>query len=178
MTWRTHVAVGMNALWVAPLFGNVAQSILVLLPVALVASLLPDIDASSAKIHYIGGGVLGIFRGSFYGKYFHHRGLMHSLPITILLFIILLMVFWHSYPALPFVFALSYVSHPVIDGFNTTVGYLYPFLHKRFTFIPNALRTPVGGVVDNMLFFLALFGLLLFFVALKDQFIPAQLITQ
>ena len=175
MTWRTHLAVGVNALWVAPFFRPIDQSILILLPVAMLASLLPDIDATAAKIHFLGGGIFGIFRGAFYGKYFHHRGLMHSLPVTVLLFIILLVVFHNSVPALAYVFAASYFSHAVIDGFNTGVGYLYPFLYKRFGLIPKFLRTPVDGLLDRTLFLFAAFGILLFFLVFKNQFIPANL---
>src|SRR5947209_4458834 len=136
MTWRTHVAVGTNAIWLAGLFGKADESILVLLPVAVIASLLPDIDAVTAKIHFIGGGVLGIFRGSFYGKYFHHRGLMHSLFVTLIFFVILWIFFRNSIPLLPYVFALSYFSHSLIDGLNTGVGYLYPFKRKMYSLVP------------------------------------------
>ena len=90
MTWRTHVAIGTNAIWLAGFLGKVDESILVLLPTAVLASILPDIDAVSAKIHYVGGGVFGIFKNSFHGKYFHHRGLMHSILATVILFVILL----------------------------------------------------------------------------------------
>src|SRR5437868_755006 len=52
MNWRTHIAVGTNAIWLMPYYGKLDNSILILLPVAALASLLPDIDATSAKIHY------------------------------------------------------------------------------------------------------------------------------
>ena len=42
MTWRTHIAVGANAIWLMPYFGKLDNSILILLPVAVIASLLPD----------------------------------------------------------------------------------------------------------------------------------------
>ena len=151
------MAVGVNALWLAPFFGPIDKSILVLLPAAMLASLLPDIDATAAKIHFLGGGVLGIFRGAFGGKYFHHRGLMHSLPFAALIFIIIFIFFRVSYPALPYVVFASYFSHSIIDGFNTGVGYLYPFVNRRFALVPKFLRTPVGGAADNAFFFLAMF---------------------
>jgi hypothetical protein len=68
MTWRTHVAVGLNALWIAPFISPIDKSILILIPLAAVASLLPDIDATGtgAKIHYIGKGFFGMFRGLFF----------------------------------------------------------------------------------------------------------------
>ncbi|SRR5258708_5946991 len=174
MTWRTHVAVGSNAIWLTGLFGKVDESILILLPVAVIASLLPDIDATAAKIHFVGGGVLGIFKGSFHGKYFHHRGLMHSLFITIIFFIILWIFFRNSFPFLPYIFSLSYFSHPIIDGLNTGVGYLYPFNHKTYTLVPKFFRSRVGSKIDGLLMFVGLLGILLFFLTFAHQFFPWQ----
>jgi|SRR3989344_273686 len=172
MTWRTHVAIGTNAIWLAGFLGKVDESILVLLPTAVLASILPDIDAVSAKIHYVGGGVFGIFKNSFHGKYFHHRGLMHSILATVILFVILLILFKNSHPMLPFVFALAYFSHTVIDGFNTKVGYLYPFVYKRFSLLPQPLLFRVGSAADTILMFLGLSGILIFFALFKDYLIP------
>ncbi len=172
MTWRTHAAVGANAIWLAGFFGKVDQSILALLPVAVVASLLPDIDASRAKIHYAAGGLLGIFKGAFYGKYFHHRGLMHSILVTLIFFFILLAIFYSYIPLLPYVFAAAYFSHPLIDGFNAKVGYLYPFTTKSFALLPQALRFKVGSPTDTLLMFLGIAGLLIFFAGFAHQLIP------
>jgi len=176
MTWRTHLAVGANALWIAPLIAPIDQSMLVLIPIAIVASLLPDIDASrtGAKIHYIGGGAFGMFRGLFSGKYFHHRGLMHSFFTTLVLFVLLTIFFGRRLPALPAVFALSYFSHPLIDGFNTTVGYLYPFSRKRFALVPRSLYQKVDGTVDNLLFFLASLTFILFCALVVPQLFSIQ----
>lgn len=171
MTWRTHVAIGANAIWLIPYFGKVDQTILILLPAAALASILPDIDASSAKIHYAGGGVLGIFKGAFHGKYFHHRGIMHSVLAAAILFILLMITTGGSYPLLPYVVALAYISHPVIDGFNTGVGYLYPFVYKRFSLLPKFLRFQVGSPADTLLMFLGLAGLLIFFAGFSRQLI-------
>ena len=175
MTWKTHVAIGANALWILPLFGPLDSSILILLPVAAIASLLPDIDGKSSKIHYIGGGILGIFNGVFYGKYFHHRGLMHSVFVTVLWFGLLWLIFRQSLPTLPYVFALSYASHWLIDGLNTGVGYLYPFVYIRFALVPKAFRSKVGSPVDTILMFFGLAGVLLFFFLFKDQLIGGGL---
>ncbi|MBI3231551.1 MAG: metal-dependent hydrolase, partial [Candidatus Doudnabacteria bacterium] len=145
MTWRTHVAVGTNAIWLAGIFWQVDQTILVYLPTAIIASILPDIDASAAKIHYLGGGALGILKGSFHGKYFHHRGIMHSLTAVFILYVILRFIFHNSFPALPAIFTVSYLSHCVIDGFNTGVGYFYPFIYKKFALLPKPLLARVGS---------------------------------
>lgn len=173
MTWRTHIAVGANAIWLTGIFGKIDNSIIILLPVAIVASILPDIDANSAKIHYAAGGILGIFKGSFYGKYFHHRGLMHSLPVTLLWFIILWLIFQNSIPLLAPIFALSYFSHSLIDGLNTGVGYLYPFIHKRFALVPKIMSSQVGSPIDTLLMFIGIGGLMIFFAMSYNLLIPA-----
>lgn len=176
MTWKTHVAIGTNAIWLTALTGTIDQSILLLLPSAAFASLLPDIDTTGfgAKIHYLKGPgrIFAPLRGVFVGRYFHHRGLMHSLFVTLIIFFILTVFFKAVYPLLPAVFALSYLSHPIIDGFNHTVGYLYPFSLKRFALLPRFLRTPVGGLADNLMLFFGVIGLLLYFFLFQNVFIP------
>jgi|GEM_PF-824691 len=164
MTWRTHAVVGANSLWLLLFTAKVDQSIIVYLPIALFASILPDIDATAAKVHYIGGGVLGIFKGVFTGgKYFHHRGIMHSLFVAVLLSFVVWIFSKNYYPVLCYIFGLSYFSHAVIDGFNTRVGYFYPFTTKRFALLPRPLLTPVKGAADKLFFVAAAFGLILFF---------------
>jgi len=170
------MVIGANAVWLAAAGGSVDQSLLVLLPAAALASLLPDIDAAGggAKIHYLKGlgRIFALFRGSFGGRYFHHRGLMHSLFVTFIFFAVLVVIFDSSYPTLPYIFVLSYFSHAFIDGFNAPVGYLYPFTTKRYALVPRLLRTPVKGAVDNLLFFLGAFSLLLFLFIYHQSFFP------
>lgn len=173
MTWRTHVAVGANAIWLSA-FALPDKSILILLPAAMIASLLADLDASAAKIHFVGGGALGIFHGSGkHGIFLHHRGIMHSLFATLILFILLLYFFHDSVPLLPYVAALAFFSHPLIDGFNGGVGYLYPFVRKQYAFLPSKIRPRVGGTFDNLLMFAAILGIFLFFLIFQKQFLPS-----
>jgi membrane-bound metal-dependent hydrolase YbcI (DUF457 family) len=166
------MAVGGNALWLAGIFGKVDQSLLILIPVALFASILPDIDATAAKIHFIGGGFLGIFRGVFNGKYFHHRGIMHSIFVSLIFFAAAWIFFKDSLPALPYIFGLSYFSHLLIDGFNTKVGYFYPFSLRRFALLPKPLLFRVKSAPDFMLMFAGILGLILFFFIFSHQLIP------
>ena len=171
MTWRTHIAIGANAIWLIPYFGKVDQTILILLPAAALASIFPDIDASSAKIHYAAGGILGIFKGAFHGKYFHHRGIMHSFFAAAVLLVLLMVTLGNSYPLLPYVASLAYISHPIIDGLNTGVGYFYPFILKRYCLLPKFLRFQVGSPADTLLMFLGIGGLLIFFAGFSHQLI-------
>ena len=169
MTWRTHAVVGANSLWLLFLSGKIdAPAILIYLPVALFASILPDIDANAAKIHYVAGGAFGIFKGLFSGRYFHHRGIMHSIFIAVLFSFIIWIFFRQSFPALPYIFGASYLSHALIDGFNTKVGFFYPFTTKRFALLPRPLLSPVKGAADKLLFVGAALSLLLFFYFFKS----------
>lgn len=165
MTWRTHLLVGANAVWLALLVAPLDQSILILLFAGAIGGLLPDIDASSAKVHYAGGGVLGGFAGFFTGKYFGHRGVFHSIFAALIWFVVLVIFLPSGFPALPLVFSAAYFSHSLIDGFNTGVGYFFPFYLKRFALVPRFLRSPVGGGADKFFFILGAFGLLLFFIS-------------
>lgn len=83
MTWYTHAAVGANAVWLTALFGEPTRYASFYIMLGAFAALLPDIDASwrGAKIHYVGGGILGIFKGVF-----RHRGFFHSVICINLLF--------------------------------------------------------------------------------------------
>lgn len=175
MNWRTHAAVGANAIWLTSLFGQVDQQILVLLPAAIIGGLLPDIDAPSAKIHYAGGGVLGGFRGLFFGKYFRHRGIMHSILAVFVLSTALFIFSYNTYPLLSFVFGLSYLSHAVIDAFNYSgVGFLFPFRLRFYHLLPRMFRSQVNGPVDTILFLIGVFGVALFFLLHITVFFPSN----
>ena len=164
MTWRTHIVVGMNALWLVPLTGTTVDlSLLPLVPLAAFASLLPDIDAVAAKIHYIGGGVLLFTQRKFKGTYFHHRAIMHSFFVALILAFILAFFFAKIIPLLPVIFFVAFMSHGVVDGLNAPVGLLYPVYMKKFALLPRSLRTPVNGLADNLIFIIGSFSLLLLF---------------
>jgi len=121
---------------------------------------LPDIDATSAKIHYIGGGVLGGAKGTF-----HHRGFFHSFLAAALIFIVSLVFLFNYYPLLPFVLALGYVSHPIIDGLSRGgVQYLFPY-KKKFYLLPKSLAIKTDGQVDQAIFFIGVMTLILFILA-------------
>jgi membrane-bound metal-dependent hydrolase YbcI (DUF457 family) len=157
MTGKTHAIIGANAAWLA-LLQNVPPTHLVLFLIAgTIAGLLPDIDAQSAKIHHIGGGVLGIFGGAF-----AHRGFFHSLLATVILFAVSFWFLKDFDVLLPFVITLGYASHLLIDGLNfKATRYLFP-LRREDHLVPKWLASPVGGVTDQLLFVFGGLGLLLF----------------
>lgn len=147
MSGHTHAILGANAAWLAVLAG-VDSSLVLFLAVGAVAGLLPDIDAQAAKIHFIAGGIFGVFRGVF-----KHRGFIHSLLFTAILFLVAHIALRQYHPILPVVIGVGYLSHLLVDGFNKKgVPYLMPFSKKRLHLVPKILRTPVGGLLDQLLF--------------------------
>lgn len=159
MKWYTHAAVGANAIWLTALTGHIDEYTPLLIAVGAFAALWPDIDATNkgAKIHYMGSGILGMFKGVF-----QHRSFFHSFLATTLLLLFSLLFLRQYHPLLPWVLTLGYVSHPLIDGFNLSgVRYLFPF-KKFYRLIPYALTTPVGGTADSLFFVLGIGGIALF----------------
>lgn len=163
MSGRTHAVVGANAAWIAPLLGGSTNIPLILFAlIGAVAALLPDIEAGRAKIQYVAGGVFGIFR-----NIFQHRGFTHSLLGVLLLFLLSLSTF-SLHPVLPLIITLGYITHPVIDGFNHAgTQYLYP-VQRKFWLVPKILRTPLGGLADQLLFVLGLLGVALLVLSSFD----------
>ncbi len=164
MTGTTHMAVGANAAWIAMFFGLTDERVIPLVFVGAIAGLLPDIDASAAKIHFIGGGLLGAFRGIM-----KHRGFMHSFLVLGILSVVSYIFLRRFHPFVPLVFGLGYLSHLVIDGFNFAgVPYLFP-LKKKYHLMPKILRTPIKGIVDQLFLILGLLGIVLFFLVYNEN---------
>ncbi len=168
MSGYTHAAVGANAIWLAALVGQVDPLAGALMAVGAFAGLLPDIDSIYAKVQFLFGGLLRPFRVQGSGLW-QHRGIVHSFFATAIVFIVSWIFLRQYHPLFPYVAALGYASHLIIDGFNTTVGYFFPFTRTRTTFWPRALWVKVGGHVDQLFFFLAMISLIFFFLAYKDQ---------
>lgn len=82
MTWRTHSVVGANAVWLTTITG-VDQWSIVFIVIGGFVALIPDIDATNARIHYMFGKIFSLFRGVFV-----HRGFFHSFLFSGILFII------------------------------------------------------------------------------------------
>ena len=155
MHYLTHATVGANVIWLSLLADTIDERIIILGAAGAIAALLPDIDATAAKIHFLGGGVLGVFRGGFI-----HRGFFHSLLAGVAVFILSFIFLRHYQPLLPLAIALGYISHPFIDGLNYGgVQYFFPY-RKKFHILPKFLRTPVEGLTDRLLLVISV-GLLL-----------------
>jgi membrane-bound metal-dependent hydrolase YbcI (DUF457 family) len=169
MTWHTHAVVGANVVWLAALFPNISSNYLIVAgALGGISALLPDIDAQSAKIHYVGKGILGMFRGVF-----EHRGFFHSLFAIGLVGGIssILSFYLHFDWSIALACTLGYASHPVIDGLTVGgVRYLYPHV-KKFRLLPKAWCTKTKGTGDITLLFLASISLAIFFWLHAQEFI-------
>jgi len=163
MSGLTHAVIGANAIWIASVYGVVDQNTALLAGVGAIAGLLPDIDASSAKIHYLFGQFLSVFKGRHSGI-FEHRGIFHSILSVIIIFVFSFIFLRQYNLLLPLVITIGYASHILIDGLNTGVGYFFPFNRQRYALVPKFLRSKVKGPVDQALFILGTVSLLFFFL--------------
>ncbi len=164
MSGKTHMTFGANAVWLVVLFGYVDHRVVFLIPIAMFAALLPDIDARFAKIHFLGGGILQSLRNTF-----RHRGFFHSLSATFLLFILSLLLLNRFHPLLPHIVTLAYLSHSILDGFNRPgVQYFYP-LKQKYRLIPKKYAVSVEGYCDEALFMISSLSLGIFLAYVFSQ---------
>jgi len=169
MSWRTHAILGANVAWLAAAVGGIDQYAIYWPVVGALAGLLPDVDASSAKIQYMGGGILGMLRGVF-----EHRGFFHSILIVLLIFVFCFLFLAQVHPLLPLVLTLGYASHPLIDGLNRPgVKFLWPLKYK-IRFVPRNLSPRVDGLVDQGIFFVGVLTLALFVLTVYYPFIKSS----
>lgn len=168
MQWRTHIALGLNTLWLLqPIPAAITPDTLLPLVAAVAfGSLLPDLDASESKIKYLSvGGVrplvpLAILLHRSLG----HRGLLHSfmglglcaLPAATL------SLWWGWQPAVGLL--LGYAGHLAGDACTRTgIPLLYP-RRRRYHLLPRPWRFTTGSAAEEVLFIalsMPLLGLLL-----------------
>ncbi len=133
MFFRTHLAAAL--LLILLLFDYIANPVL-FLPIALIATIIPDIDSRFSKI-----GKRKIFR--IFNFFVKHRGIMHS--FTFLLLISLLIFLFFKEALLPF--ASAYSLHLLLD--MLTIQGIAPFFPLKFR-IKGMIKT--GGIIENILF--------------------------
>lgn len=160
MTWRTHLLVGVNALWpLAPLPNVLTPEGAGLLALAAgVGALLPDLDAARSKVRSLN--VRGIrplvpLSDALY-RTFGHRGLLHS-PLGWAGFGLLCLpaaLWWGWEPSLGLF--LGYGSHLLADS-ATPSGIpatgLSPRIvqGRRFHLLPRRLRIVTGSPAEDAL---------------------------
>ncbi|MBS3099827.1 metal-dependent hydrolase [Candidatus Pacearchaeota archaeon] len=138
MMFKTHLAIGIFAII---LFLPIVSDVFIFVPIALAASVLPDIDTNFSKVGKSKPAkVVQVFT--------EHRGFLHSLTICILISL-LLAVFL---PVAAFGFFLGYSLHLISDSF-TKMGItpFWPYSKKAQGFIST------GGVTEKTIFVIFVF---------------------
>lgn len=118
--------------------------------VSAFGSVLPDIDIATSFANKI-------LKSRKTGT-FHHRGILHTLFVPIVIYIVYWLVFRNN-GILPFI--AGYISHLLLDMFNPSGVPLFFPLFKRRIKMPVVVET--GGIFDKALgyVFIALFLLCL-----------------
>ena len=151
MLIRTHLAI---TLFFVLLFIGSVENEIVFVFVALLTTLIPDVDSKNSTL-----GNRKIFRPlQFFLK---HRGIVHS--FTFLILIIFLFVLF--LPILAFPFFLGYSSHLVADSFTQRgIRPFYPFKRN----ISGRIRT--GGKAEVSIFTLFILANLFLFILRISEF--------
>lgn len=166
MTWRTHAAGGVAALWLlAPLPGALTgQTTGLLAAAAALGALLPDLDARDSKARRLAlGGVrpLEPLGGLLHGL-FGHRGLLHSLPGWLGFGTgCLALGLWAPWEA-PLGLFVGYGSHLALDACTVRGVPLLPArradgrwgLGRSRHLLPRRLRVATGTPAEDPAFFL------------------------
>jgi membrane-bound metal-dependent hydrolase YbcI (DUF457 family) len=146
MFFRTHFVV---ALFFVLVFLQYIENPIIFLPVAFIATILPDIDSRFSRI-----GHHKIFR--IFNFFVRHRGITHSFSF---LAMISLLIFF-SFRGILLPFTSAYSLHLLLD--SLTVSGIMPFYPLKFR-IKGKIKT--GGIIERVIFvsFLLIDFLLMFF---------------
>ena len=158
MTWQTHIAFGISALWLmTPVppdllgydFGTLAAC-------AALGALLPDLDASEAKIKHLkllGTNITPFFLPSqVVHRSDRHRGLLHSLVgLGMVAGMTAPLCWWVGWtPVIALV--LGYASHLAADACTRSgISFLFPS-RRRYHVLPRGFRVTTGSQAEDVLF--------------------------
>ena len=182
MQWRTHVLIGLNALWLLEaLPGGVQREQLpLMLGAAAFGSLLPDLDAAQSKIKHLSAwGIKPFFLPSVAIYYaFGHRGFLHSTGALVL--VAMASIPLSAYLGWPVgaALVLGYGAHLAADACTRSgIPFLYfpPFSRnkRRYHLLPPHLRFVTGSDAELALFpFISLLLLLLLLRHLAPGEVP------
>jgi membrane-bound metal-dependent hydrolase YbcI (DUF457 family) len=179
MTWRTHLAGGITALWLlAPMFqtlgdnGNLlvdTSNPLLLAIVAGFGALLPDLDAKESRIKHLRiGGIEPFYLPAIaLNKALGHRGFLHSALglLTASLLIGMPLALWQGIPFL-LTFTLGYASHLALDAATKAGIPLWFPKKKRIHLLPTRLRFLTGSQEEDALFLVLLLLIATFFLTI------------
>jgi len=133
MLFRTHLVI---ALFFVLMFFQYIENPILFLPVAFLATIIPDIDNRFSKIgHY------RIFR--IFNFFIKHRGIIHSFTFLAIVSILISL----SFKEILIPFALAYSIHLLLDA--VTLNGIRPFYPLKFK-IKGRIKT--GGITETILF--------------------------
>jgi membrane-bound metal-dependent hydrolase YbcI (DUF457 family) len=162
MTWRTHVLSGVSSLWLLLLIPHALnpRNAALLMALAALGALLPDLDAGQSKIRHLR---LTEFKPLGKAKPFAplsnalsqglgHRGVLHSLlgwsVIALVASGLTALAQWPAALAL----VLGYGAHLCGDACTRSgIPWLYP-ARKRYHLLPPRLRFVTGSLAEEALF--------------------------
>jgi len=146
MLLYTHLAATILAIIA---FWPSVHSQLVFLVVALLATLLPDIDTPGSKIG-------GLFPAKVLRLFTRHRGVLHSLTFVIIISVIFAFVI----PVIALGFFVGYSSHLILDSF--TIEGIMPFWpYKKVV----SWHVKTGGKRETIFFGVIVIFIVLVFAA-------------
>jgi len=147
MLLKTHIVI---AIFFIILFFNYVEYPFSFIIITLLATLIPDIDITFSHI-----GKYKIFRPL--QALTTHRGLIHSFTFSF----VLSLFFAFFIPIIAFPFFLGYSLHLIADSFTKEgITPFWPYSRKAYW------RIPVGGKLEELIFFVFIFLDILILIAL------------
>ncbi|MFW6233493.1 MAG: metal-dependent hydrolase [Nanoarchaeota archaeon] len=142
MLWRTHILI---TLFFCLCLIQYFEEKILLIFIALFATLIPDIDSSDSKL-----GKNKIFLPL--QLFTKHRGFFHSLVFLVILCLLIILFFPLLNKSILFGLIIGYSSHLIADALTIQgIAFFYPFSRKR---IRGFIRT--SGFFEWILFFVFL----------------------
>ena len=164
MLAKSHMALGLiGGFGVASLTSNQANAI-VLLPLVVFGSLLPDIDEPRSFI----GRKFPII-SHIVSLSFTHRGFTHFFifPFLIILLGLVLLPYYKTYAFVCFAISFGIFLHQIGDMLTISgiPYYFFPFSKAKAVLLPSALRFKTGSATEKMIFSIVLVPIIALFGA-------------
>ncbi|TSC56628.1 MAG: inner membrane protein [Parcubacteria group bacterium Gr01-1014_18] len=166
MIGKTHLAIGAASAWI----GTAVLSLPAVFWAPMVGALfalVPDIDASEAKISNLNYKGIQFFRPfQMVFSNFKHRGFCHSIVFLIGLYLLGLYGFYAGFISAGFLsFAMiGYASHLLLDALTPAgIGLFWP-IPIKFRLLPRVISPKTGGFVDSLFWIVGNVGWLLYYL--------------
>jgi len=158
MTWSTHLMAGLGSLWILEILpienGFHGSNYAIVIAVAALGSLLPDLDAAESKIKHlqIGGVKPFLLPSQLIHRQTGHRSLLHSLMALVYVALFGIVIAACLGPMAALALWLGYAAHLATDACTRAgIPLLYPRM-KRFYLLPKSLRIVTGSLAEDVVF--------------------------